>query len=278
MIKPPDLTAADYTIALKPGLGYEGHLKFSLKAHLEPGAFEVTGSNTGTYTANNADVTALLADPMELLAMLDTPVNHGAANVVLTLTGKDADNIDVTGTATFSVPAYAQMTDRSFPRGWSVQVETTPTASKAFKSISGASVVASTAAVGTRIVLYGIPALTTFQEVACKTQVNVTPKVPMPHSIACGRDLSAYTKPGEIPIGTVSLAAKQVTAVDGLARINGSTVTGLVITKKEDRVETDYFYLLGMTLAAKLDIGDGVAEMTMSGEGQTESTPWIVAK
>ena len=275
MIKPPDLTAADYVVALKPALGYEGHLYFSLKSSLEPGALEVTGANTGTYTASAAAVAALSADPMELLAMLDTGVDLGAANLVMTVTGTRANGTALTGTATFKVPDHATLTDRVFPRGWAVQVES---GDVPFKTITGVSLTCDAKAAGLKIILYAIPALTTFQEVACKTSVNVTPMVPMPHSIACGRNLSAYTKPGEIPIGQVSMDSKLVTSADGIPRINGRTVTGLLVTKKEDKLITDYLYLLGLTVAAKLNVGDSVAEQTMSAEGQTEDTPWIAAK
>jgi hypothetical protein len=277
MIRPPTLTSDLYPIARKPALGYESHLLFSLKQSLEPGSFEVTGANTGTFTLNQAEATALDADPMELLALLDTDVDCGATNLVLTVTGTDHLGAAATGTATFAPPAHSAMQDKVFGRCWSVQVESAGPAFKKFKTVTGVSVACAAQALGAKFVLVAIPALTTFQEILCKTQVNITPKVPMPHSIACGRDMAAYTKPGEIPIGAVSISAKNISSADGLARVNGRRVTGLLKTVKEDLVTTDHMFLLGLIVAVKLDVGDGVSEQTWSGEGQTEETAFVIA-
>lgn len=279
-LKPNTLDpVADYPIALKPTLGYEQQLYVSVSPSLEPGIFQLTAANSGVYTPNNADTAALAVTPLELLAELETDVNCGVANLVLTVVGTDQNDAALTGTATFAVPAYAQETSRVFPKGWAVEI-TPNVAGKLFKTITAAalSVVNTVTAVGAKIAIFGMPALTTFRKIGCKTQLNYDPKVPVPHAIQCGRDMSAFIKPGEIPEGSLEITAKIPTFSDGLARINGIRVTGLIKEIKEDKVTTMHVFLMGLIMTSKPSIGESVEPGTLAATSKYEDVAFILAQ
>jgi hypothetical protein len=112
----------DYTVALKPSLGYEQQLYVSTSLSADLGTLELVAANSGTYTRNNADNTALASAPAELLVTLKNDANFGTNDCVVTVNGTDANDAPLTGTATFSVPAYAQETNRIFPKGFAAEV------------------------------------------------------------------------------------------------------------------------------------------------------------
>ena len=162
-----------------------------------------------------ADTAALAAVPAELLAVLEGDVNCGATDLVLTVTGTDSSGAALTGAATFKVPTYSQFTDRIFPKGYAVEVVPTVDG-KLWKTITNVTVVNDgTIPWNLSMALFGVPSLSTFRKIGCKTQLNYDPKVPLPHSVQCGRDLSAFIKAGEIPEGALDITAKIPTFSDG---------------------------------------------------------------
>src|ERR1051326_4371762 len=84
MLRPKDLAPTDYTVALKPTFGYEQQLYVSTQASVELGMLEVTAPNSGVYTASVADNAALAGAPLELLAELESDVNCGDSDLVVT--------------------------------------------------------------------------------------------------------------------------------------------------------------------------------------------------
>jgi hypothetical protein len=276
MLRPKDLAPSDYTVALKPTLGYEQQLYVSTGLTTEPGILEIQAPNSGVYTPSNADTAALAAAPQELLAMLENDVNCGSTDLVLTVTGTDQNGAALTGTATFSVPAYSSFPDRVFPKGFAVEV-IPPVDGKQFKTISAVGVTNDGAAAGLKVALFGVPPVNTFRKIGCKTQLNYDPKVPLPHSVQCGRDLSAFIKAGEIPEGVLEITAKIPTFSDGLARINGRRVTGLIKEIKEDKLDTMHIFIMGLIMTAKATTGESVDPATLQANAKYEDIGIIVA-
>src|SRR5437763_1900628 len=81
---------ADNAVALKPTFGYEQQLYVSTHASVELGMLEVTAPNSGVYTPSVADNAALSGVPLESLAELESDVNCGNSDLVVTVTGTDA--------------------------------------------------------------------------------------------------------------------------------------------------------------------------------------------
>jgi hypothetical protein len=276
MLRPKDLAPTDYTVALKPTFGYEQQLYVSTQASVELGMLEVTAPNSGVYTASVADNAALAGAPLELLAELESDVNCGDSDLVVTVTGTDALGNPLTGTATFKVPAYSSFTERVFPKGYAVEVTTESGAP--FKTVEAPTVENDASAVGVKIALFGVPPLSTFRKIGCKTQLNYDPKVPLPHSVQCGRDLSAFVKPGEIPEGTLEITAKIPTFSDGLARVNGRRVTGLIKEVKEDKLDTMHIFLFGLVMTAKVSTGESVDPATLTAASKYEDIAIVLAQ
>ncbi len=275
MLRPNDIDPLSYPMALKPTLGYEWQLYVSTELSVEPGTFLVQAANSGVYTASAADVAALAALPMELIAELEAGVDCGGSDMVLTVTGTDNTDAPLTGTATFKVPAYSSFTERVFPKGYAVQVEST---NKPFKTITGVSVACPAGVAGTPVALFGIPALSTFRKIGCKTQLNTDLKVPQPAAVQCGRDLSAFVKLGEIPVGQLDITAKIPTFSDGLSRINGRRVTGMIKEVKEDTLDTMHVFLAGLIMTAKASNGESVEPSTLSATAIYEDVACVLAQ
>ena len=184
---------------------------------------------------------------------------------MVTVTGKDAEATDLTGTATFEAPAYAQLQRARFPKGFGAEV-IPGTAGKKFKSITSVTAVVNASSVGANIKLYSMPSFDTFSEVVGKTQMNYDLKVPQPASVQMGRDMSKFVKPGEIPPGKAEFTSLVPSFADGLARINGQRVTGLVREIKEGKIETMRIFLLGMIATVKASTAESVDRATFSAE------------
>jgi hypothetical protein len=277
MIRPATLAAADYPVALKPTLGYEQQLYVSTGTTTELGTFEVVAPNSGVYTANAADNANLAAVPQELMAMLEGDVNCGGTDLVLTVTGLDQSAAALTATATFSVPAYSSFTERVFPKGFAVEVIPTVDG-KLFSVITNVSIASAAAATGVKVTLFGVPSLSTYRKIGCKVSMNYDPKVPLPHAVQCGRDLSAFIKAGEIPVGSLEITAKIPTFSDGLARINGRRVTGLIKEIKEDKIDTMHIFLVGLIMTAKAQTGESVDTATLNATAMYEDIGIILAR
>jgi len=263
-------------MALKPTLGYELQLYVSTQQSVEPAQFLVAAANSGVLTPSEADLATLAAAPMELLAELEDDVDCGGSDMVLTVTGTDANNAPLTGTATFKVPAYSSFTERVFPKGYAVEVTTA--SGNPFATITSVTVACAANAAGTNIALFGVPALSTYRLIGCKTQLNFDPKVPLPHAVQCGRDLSAFIKLGEIPEGTLDVTAKIPTFSDGLSRVNGRRVTGLIKEVKEDKLDTMHIFLMGLIMTAKATVGESVDPATLSAAAKYEDIAIMLAQ
>jgi hypothetical protein len=277
MLRPTDIHPSDFPMALKPTLGYELQLHVSTQLSVELGTLNIAAVNSGVYTPSAADNAALAAAPMELVAELEGDVQCGGTDMVVTVTGTDASGNPLTGTATFKVPSYSSFTERVFPKGYAVEVSTASGAP--FKTVN--SVVPTNAeatCAGLNISLFGVPALTTFRKIGCKTQLNFDPKVPLPHPVQCGRDLSAFIKAGEIPEGTLEITAKIPTFSDGLARINGRRVTGMIKEVKEDKLDTMHIFLFGLIMTAKVSNGESVDPSTLSATAKYEDIGIVLAQ
>jgi hypothetical protein len=277
MLRPKDIAATDFPMAIKPTLGYELQLFVSTGLSVELGLLEIVAVNSGVYTPNAADNAALAAAPMELVAELEGDVNCGASDLTVAVAGTDDQDQPLNGTATFKVPAYSSFTERVFPKGYGVEVTTA--SGKPFKTVT--SVTPSNVdalAVGLKLALFGVPALSTFRKIGCKTQLNFDPKAPLPHSVQCGRDLSAFIKAGEIPEGTLDITAKIPTFSDGLARVNGRRVTGLIKEVKEDKLDTMHIFIFGLIMTSKATVGESVDPATLSATAKYEDIATVLAQ
>ncbi|HXP62045.1 MAG TPA: hypothetical protein VN829_16230 [Dongiaceae bacterium] len=276
MLRPKDIAATDFPMAVKPTLGYELQLYVSTQLGVEPGMLAIQAANSGVYTPSAADNAALAAAPMELVAELEGDVNCGASDMVMTVTGTDANGQPLTGTATFKVPSYSSFTERVFPKGYAVEVTTA--SGNPFKTVTAVTVQNDAVAAGVNIALFGVPALGTFRKIGCKTQLNFDPKVPLPHSVQCGRDLSAFIKAGEIPEGTLDITAKIPTFSDGLARVNGRRVTGMIKEVKEDKLDTMHVFMFGLIMTSKVSNGESVDPSTLSATAKYEDIGIVLAQ
>jgi hypothetical protein len=263
-------------MALKPTLGYELQLFVSTQLSVEPGTFLIQGANSGVYTPNAADNLTLQSAPQELVAELEDDVNYGPTDLVLTITGTASDDSALTGTATFKVPAYSSFTERVFPKGFGAPVVTA--GNKPFKTITSVTATADAACTGLNVSLFGVPSLDTFRKIGCKTHLNYDPKVPLPHAVQCGRDLSAFVKAGEIPVGTLDITAKIPTFSDGLSRVNGRRVTGMIKEVKEDVLDTMHIFLFGLIMTSKATVGESVDPATLSATALYEDIAVLLAQ
>ncbi len=288
MLAPSALQTADLKIALKPTAGYEQQLYASTDSYTNPGDFLVTGLNSGTLNKPTADTTQLLAKPQELIAVLDGPVNS-VQNIVLTVVGLDQFGAAFNGTATFAPPSYVQNQEQEYPKCWGVDVLPV-TAGQKCASITSVSVACLAIIAPVTVKLFGVPSFAnvsnqpippaqagSYKLISAKTKIDWDPRVPMPHSVQVGRNLSKFVKQGEIPEGKLSITQKIGSVGDGLMRINGVAVTGLIREVKEDRVETMRTYLLGLTVQAKVSTGQSVEDAEATGEGLYEESAIMVA-
>lgn len=283
MLKPADLTTKQYPVALKPTDSYEEQLLYSLQQPLQVGVWTAIAANSGVYTPSVADVAQLAVTPLELAVVLDNNIDSSVLNggsgitPVITITGTDVNNAAVTGTATFASPAYAQTQVPVFCKTFAAEATTTPTAGTAFKTITGVTMTGGAELAPVKFVIIGLPPLSSFVQVATKTKLDWALRVPMPHSIASGRDKSKYIKPGEIEEGTITITARNPNWGDGLARINGIRVTGLVKEVKEDQVDVVHIFLLGMILTWKASGGESTESVELTANGLYELSAFIPA-
>lgn len=280
-LKPADLVALQYPVALKPAVGYEQQLYVSTQGYTTLGTIEVVAPNSGTYTPNVADNAELALVPQELLVMLNGDIDLGGLPLTVTVNGLDSNSSPVTGSATFQPPGYAVDQTFGFPKGWSHEVTTTGQAGKKWKQVLSVSInYAGTAT--PEILLIGFPTLDftsagTFTKIGTKVSINSDPKVPMPTAIQDGRDKGAYIKPGEIDIGTFDITAKVPDGADGLARINGRRVSGWLREMKEDKLNTQNIFLCGLIMTSKSKIGESVEPNTLDATGMAEKYAFIMA-
>lgn len=277
MLRPRTLTTDDYVVALKPSKGYEQQLHVSLEQSTELGTLEIAALNSGTFTANAADVARLLATPQELVAVAESDLDGGAENIVVSLSVLYADNTLGTATATFSNPAYSNISEKRFPRSWAAEV--IADADKLIKAIAGiASINAEPEAIGAKITFFGLPSLSTFRKIPCKTQLNWDPRVAMPEPVRCGRDPSAFIKPGDLSEGALEITSKVPTFADSLARLNGLRVTGLIKEVKEDKLNTMNVFVMGLIMTARANVGESQEDVTLAATSRYEDVAILVAQ
>lgn len=281
MLRPNDLTSLQYKMALKPSLGYEKQLLVSTQSHTDLGVMVVKAVNSGVYTPNVADNLALADLPQELLLTLDNDVSGDAA-AVITVVGTDQNDSALTGIATFEPPGYAQDQTYGFPKGWAQQVVTSD-ATKKFKTVTSVTATTASAAwVDAKLRMFGVPTADdtvngTFRLIGTKTTLNFDPKTPMPTAIQSGRDKGAYIKPGEIEIGNLEITAKIPSGSDGLARVNGRRVTGWIREMKEDKLNTQNIFILGLIMTSKEKNGESVEPSTLDATSMYEVYAFILA-
>lgn len=278
MLRPADLAAADLAVALKPSVGYEKQLYLSASPHYELGTLLLEAVNSGTYTKNISDNSALADAPSELVAVVATEIADAGANIVLTVTGTDSDGNALTGTATIQPPTYAPIQDKIFPVGYAVEV-IPATSGKKFKTVTSVTPTNNVKAKGTKITIFALPAVSTFYKVGCKVSLSYDEKVPLPVSIQCGRDRGAFTKLGEIGEGKLSITAKMPNnSSDGLSRFRGVRCTGLIKETKEEKLDTQHIFFMGLILTPTVNNGESVEPDTYSAEGTFEDYAQILAQ
>jgi hypothetical protein len=233
-------------------------------------------AQTPDFLVSDNTANLLAAAPAELLAVLETDVNTGATALVLNVTGTDSTGAALTGTATLGVPAYSQFTDRMFPKGYAVEVIPTVDG-KLWKTVTSITCTNDALASGCNIALFGVPSLSTFRQIGAKTQLNYSMKVPLPHSVQVGRDMSKFIKAGEFPEGAMEITAKIPTFSDGLARINGRRVTGMVKEIKEDKLDVMHVFFMGLIATAKPSTGESVDPATLAAEAKFEDIGVVLA-
>lgn len=273
MLRPNTLSTTDVALAIKPELGYESQLWVTQSQSAELGTYEITAVNSGVWTPSSADALIIAASPLEVIAVLDNALENNASAVVLTVPGTDVADGPLSNDVTFSPPSYSNDQSYNFPKTYGIQAGT----NDAYKTIGTPTVTATSAAIGVKFKLFGVPALSTFYKIPCKTQLNWTSNVPMPQEIQCGRQLSAYVKPGEIPVGTMDCTFKMLTYSDGLARINGNRVTGLVKEVKEDKVDCTHIFFFGLVVAVNVNTGESVDPSTFQGTAKYEALAQVLA-
>jgi hypothetical protein len=279
-LKPNDLSAAQYPVALKPLLGYEQQLYVSTQPHTVLASIEVVGLNSGTVTTQQADNLLLSQVPQELMAVVRSEAELGSA-LTITVTGTDQDGGALTGSAILQPPAYSNDQTYGFPVGWAAEV--TAPAGRRFKTVTNYAVTYAGTATGVQVSIVGVPTLDsssagTFRKIGTKTQLNYDPKVPMPTAVQDGRDKGKYIKAGEIEVGSLEISAKIPSGSDGLARINGKRVTGWVKEVKEDKLHTQNIFLLGLIMTAKPTVGEGADPATFSATSMYEIYAFIPAR
>lgn len=262
-------------MALKTGLGYEEQLFLSTQQSSELGTIEFLGVNSGTYTANNADVISLAATPRELVAMVEEPYTAGAANIVLTIVGTNAAGGALTGIATIKSPSYARDQSNTFPRGYTVQVET---AGVLFKTITSVTPTVNADAVGVKVTLFALPPVSSFYLLASKTELSHPFPVRMPENIRVCENPTAFVKPGEYQALSMKVACKNISYTDGLARFGGVRLTGLIKENKEGKVVTCHKFLLGLVIGASTSSGESQEPNVVNGDGAMEDVLMVVAQ
>jgi len=274
---PLDLNSQDYVLAQKPTLGGEKAVFLSREHAIEIGQFQFMGTNSGIWNpdpVNAPDQTS----GNDLIAVVETRtgLNGGASNVVLTVNGLDSTAAPISATVTFKPPPYAKDQTKVFQVGYAVDV--VQGANKKFKNIT--SIVATTAeaaAKGCKVTLFAMPALSTFTQVGCATDMRFNTKASIPVAIACGMDASAFTKPGRSERPDLSIGVKQFGFGDGIIKFDGIPCTGLVKVVKEGKIHTDNIYFLEMNVRVQPTLPDGEGEAMFDASGVFEDVAYLTA-
>lgn len=273
---PVALAVADYVVAQKPLMGGEKKLFLSAKHATEIGQFQVAAVNSGLYTPDPVNLPDQTAGN-HLIVVVDTRtgLDGGLNNVVVTVNGTNIAGAPISGTATIKPPPYARDTNKIFQVGYAADVVVA--ADAPFKTILSVSATVDATAVGSKIVLFAMPLLSTFKEVGCVTDFRFGTKSSTPVAIPCGMDGAAFSKPGRVPQPEVSFTADVFGFGDGLIKFDGITGTALVKDIKEGKIHTDNVYFLESTLKVSANQPDGEAVATFDATGTYEDAAYLVA-
>ena len=231
MLGPKQIAAANYPVAVQPLLGFEQQLFITTQPFTDVGVLTITGVNSGTYTANAAPAAQLAAQPQELLCLLETPGVLGDSPLVAQVVGTDSNGNPLSGVATFTPPGYAQ--DKSYDIHQHRAAEFIPYQNGAlvdltqFKTvISVTPITASAAYLNAQFRIAGMPLVSSLKKIGTKLTLEFDEKIQQPVAIRDGKDLGAYVKPGEIPVGDLTISANDPVSADGLRRFDQGNQTG----------------------------------------------------
>ena len=282
MLRPPTIAVSNYPIATKPLLGFEQQLYVSVQPFTNLGYLFVTAVNSGTYTASPADNALLGTVPQELLLIAETTGVIGDSPLVVQVVGTDANNNPLSGVATFAPPGYAL--DQGYDVHQHRAVEVIPWQGGAtadgskFKTIVSVTPLAATASFQfSKWRLAGVPSLSSYIKIGTKMKLDQDLKIQTPVAIQDGEDQGAYIKPGEIPIGTLSISSKDPVSSDGLRRYNGTPVTGLVKDIKQDRITTMHTFLCGLIMTSKPSGSEGQEAVTLEASAMYQAIGCVLA-
>jgi len=268
MLGPKTIAVANYPAATKPLLGFEQQLYVSTQAFTDLGLLLITAPNSGTFTASVAAAAQLAATPQQLLCICETTDVLGDSALVVQAIGTDVNGNPLSGVATFTPPGYAQ--DKSYditqhraaeflPYQGGVLVDGT-----AFKTITSLVPMGATASyTNAKFRVVGMPPVSAFVKIGTKISLEIDPKISEPVAIQDGADRGAYIKPGEIPVGSMTISTKDPSSADGLRRYSGHTLTGLVQEVKQDFLPTQSIFIGGLYIAAKPKGSEGQEAVTL---------------
>ena len=275
MLGPSSIASSNWPIAQKPAIGIEKTVFISRERAIEIGQYEILGANSGLFTPDPVNTPAAAGQEIIAIVDSDTGMDGGDANVVFTLTGTDPDDSAIELTASFAPPAYAKDTSKMFQVGYAA--ECVESGGALVKTLTAATVSCSAQATGAKVKFFAMPALATFKQVGCATDVRWTTKSAMPVAIACGRDSSAFVKPGRAERPSLSISGKLYGLGEGLAKYDGLTATYLVKIVKESKIHTDSLFFIEVALKCAPDIPDE-GECTVTGDGLFEDVAYLVAR
>lgn len=268
MLGPKTIPAAQYPTALKPLLGFEQQLYVSTQSATDLGLLLITGTNSGTYTADVANNVLLGTQPQEIMAILDTPSFVPDQAMIIQIIGTDKNNNPLSGVATFAPPAYAQ--DQGFdihqrraaefiPYQGGVVVDGTQ-----FKTITAVNPIQADASyLNAGFKLAGMPPVNSLHKIGTKITLEFDEKIQDPVAIQDGKDMGRYVKLGTIPVGALSISTKDPSSADGLRRYNGQSLTGLVKEIKGDVLPTQNIWLGNLIITVKPKGSEGDAPVTL---------------
>lgn len=273
---PTSVAQGDIGIAQRPFLGGEFAVYYSFIDAILMGTIALTGATTGTFEAE-AGITLPASPGADLQMALLTPLRSAGSALSVGISAKGATTSTLNGTATFAPPGWVRDATANQPLGAAVDVVTTA----AEKFVSGSPTLAlgtiANGVEGVRIGLYRLPEPADWVLLGCTGEIRITDKSRKPKNIACGMNQSAFTKPGQTEIGTVSVGAKVRSFQEGLARIRGQRVSMMIVGKKEDSLITDRIVLSSVIMNTPIRLPEGDGEVVLEAEGQYEDALYFGA-
>lgn len=274
LYEPTVIAPADYGVARRPAFGGELKVYLSAAEVFEVGAFKFSAAATGVWDGDEVTANVLSADPSDL-SLVVSPELKSTADVVVTVTGTDATDIAMTGTATIKAPGWVPNQTSNFQEGYAVDV-VPDVPGKMFKTVTG--VTATNGTRGAAFKLFKLPAASSYSLVGCTTSKDFSTKTRPPKGIACGMDGGAFVKQGRSEAGSLSISQKHVSFADGLARFAGQRCTAKAVLDKEDTLITEVLVFGNYVPGSKPAFPDGDEEATNSVEGMYEQFFAFVAK